>query len=91
MKTVRIMEIADILGVIHQSASSIADEPGDFPIRSDARARAVCGIGARSRRGRSGGGRKSRGPEPVALPLLDVCVRSGFFEISPKRFSLGTR
>ena len=42
--TVRIIEIAELVGVSHQQANKIADAPG-FQVRSNARDRAGCGIG----------------------------------------------
>ena len=56
-KTVRIIEIAELLGVSKQRAHQIADETGS-PLRSPRTPEAGFGIGARSRRGRSVGARE---------------------------------
>jgi len=44
LRTVRVVEIAELLGVSHQRASKIVDEPG-IPRRLDARVKAAYGIG----------------------------------------------
>jgi hypothetical protein len=59
----RLVEIAELLGVSKQRAHQLADDPG-FPARIErATAAAECGIGARSRRGPSSGAPRSRGAE----------------------------
>jgi hypothetical protein len=58
--TVRLVEIADILGVSHQRTSVIVRQPG-FPKPIGVKVRVAPGIGARSRRGRGSGGARSRG------------------------------
>ena len=57
-----VMEIADILGVTPQRASTIVATRG-FPKPVDARVKAGCGIGAMSQRGRRSGGARSLGGE----------------------------
>jgi hypothetical protein len=69
-KTVRILEIAELLGVTHQRASKIADEPGfPAPVGREGQ-RAAYRIGARSRRGRSGGGARSLGASRGTRPTM---------------------
>jgi hypothetical protein len=46
-RTVRLIEIAELLGVIHQRTSVIVRHP-DFPAPVGRGVRSVCGIGARS-------------------------------------------
>jgi hypothetical protein len=58
--TIRLVEIAELLGVSKQRVHQIADEDG-FPLRSPRTPAVVCGIGARSQRGRSGGAARSPG------------------------------
>jgi hypothetical protein len=62
-KTIRIIEIAELLGVTHQRPSLMSREPG-FPRPIGGKARAGCGTGVRSRRGRGHGGRQSCGARP---------------------------
>jgi hypothetical protein len=59
-QTVRLIEIAELLGVTKQRAHQIAEEKG-FPKPLAEDAEADCGAGARSRRGRSAGARRSPG------------------------------
>ena len=74
VSTVRVLEIAEILGVTHQRATKIVDEGGS-PQPIGRRDRADYGIGARSQRGRRSGGVRSPGgcileagsEEPVSL------------------------
>jgi hypothetical protein len=58
--TVRLIEIADLLGVTKQRAHQIAEEKG-FPTRSPKTPAAECGAGTRSRHGRSVGDARSPG------------------------------
>jgi len=57
---IRLMEIAEILGVTKQRAHQIAEEKGFLaPVAEDVAAE--CGTGTRCRRGRSAGEARSRG------------------------------
>ena len=60
----RLVEIAELLGVSKQRAHQIADEPR-FPGPSDATTSAGCGAGERSRRGRRSGAPRSHGARPA--------------------------
>ena len=70
-KTVRLVEIAELLGVSKQRAHQIADEAG-FPTPVAEDLRGGDGIGERSRRGRSVGAARS----PGASRTADEHVRS---------------
>jgi hypothetical protein len=59
-RTVRIVEIAELLGVSKQRAHQLAAER-DFPAPVTEDIADDCGIGARSRPGRRFGGTRSRG------------------------------
>jgi hypothetical protein len=57
-RTVRLVQIAELLGVSKQRAHQLAADDG-FPLRSLRKPKDDCGIGARSRRGRSAGEARS--------------------------------
>jgi hypothetical protein len=62
-KTVRLVEIAELLSVTKQRAHQIAEERAS-PLRSARTLAAECGVGTRCKRGRSTGGARSPGASP---------------------------
>jgi hypothetical protein len=70
-RTIRLVEIADLLSVTKQRAHQIAEEKG-FPAPLAEDAAAECGAGTRCRRGRSAGGRRSPGGEARDAEAADA-------------------
>ena len=79
-RTVRLVEIAELLGVTKQRAHQIAEEKGfPAPLAEDASGR--CGAGTRCRRARSGG--EARSPE--LAEELEPLLRSDRHERRQRR------